>query len=270
VKFKPHRPENAIVRVSFVCEFADPLEDQGLLKLYGLHSQFAEKFPKPSINHGHNIRIGGGIAQPQVVPGIVSVAFEEYGRSGELAQGFHALPAMLSYINQRYTRWEEVWSQAQPILVAALSAVPDVRIQAFGLEYVDRFTAPTAEGPLDVTGLLNQNSEFLVPRVFQIPGLWHSHHGSLQDDGSLPCLHSKNDNINVDLVRESGAVEQFAVNMMLRHRRILPQSIPAGESLDLLNNFMDEVHNADKMVILDLLTDAAAREISLGETHAPN
>lgn len=270
MKFKPHRPENAIVRVSFVCEFAIPLEDVELQSLYSLHSRFAEALPKASINHGLNLRMGAGNPQPQVVPGITSIAFEEYARTGELTQAFQAHPAMLLFVNQRYTRWEDVWQQAQNFLIAALESIPAAPIQAFGLEYVDRFSAPASGGPPDITGLLNRNSQFLVPRVFAIPGLWHSHHGSLRDDGTSPCPHSNNANINVDLVREPGAIDQFVVNMVLRHRRVLPQSIPATEALGMLNDFMDGMHQADKMVMLDLLTDTAANEISLGGTNALN
>jgi hypothetical protein len=114
-----------------------------------------------------------------------------------------------------------------------------------------------------VTELLNTSSQFLVPRVFKIPGLWHSHHGSLREDGSTPCQHSKNANINVDFVYEPAPVNQFAVNMMLRHRRILPSPVQAGQALGLLNEFMDEMHNVDKIVLRDLLTDTAARDIGL-------
>jgi uncharacterized protein (TIGR04255 family) len=270
VKFQPHNPENAIVRVSFVCEFGTPLDDQNMQKLYGLHGRFSEELPKASINHGLNLRIGPGLAQPQVVPGITNIAFEEYARTGDLSRAFLALPTMISFVNQRYTRWEEVWPQAHSALVAALETVSDAQVQAFGLEYIDRFTAPAGEGLPDVTGLLKPSSQFLVPRVFQIPGLWHSHHGSLRDDGVSPCAHSNNANINVDLLREPGPVDQFVVNMMLRHRRILPEVRLAREALGLLDDFMDDMHKADKMVMLDLLTTAAAREIGIGGEDALN
>lgn len=269
MKFRPHALTNAIVRVSFVCEFAMPLGEQSLLKLHAIHGRFAEELPKVSINRGFTIMLGTGIVQQQpILDGVASVTFEEYGRAGTLIKAFHALPTMMLFINQKYKRWKDVWPEAQGVLAAALDAVPEAQVQAFGLEYVDRFTAPTSEGSLDVTGLLKTSSQYLVPRVFQIPGPWHSHHGSLRDDDSSPCPHSKNANINVDLVREPGPVEQFAVNMMLRHRRVLPKPLPARQALDFLSIFMEEMHEADRTVMLDLLTDEAAHEISLGGKNA--
>ena len=229
MKFRPHALTNAIVRVSFVCEFAMPLGEQSLLKLHAMHDRFAEKLPKVSINRGFTITVGTGIVQQQpILDSVASVTFEEYGRSGTLTKAFHAFPTMMLFINHKYDRWKDIWPEARNVLAAALNAVPEAQVQAFGLEYVDRFTAPTSEGSLDVTGLLNSSSQYLVPRVFKIPGPWHSHHGSLRDDDPSPCPHSKNANINVDLVREPGSVEQFAVNMILRHRRVScrPQRSP--------------------------------------------
>ena len=268
MKFQPIQTDNAIERVTFVCEFATPLEDRWLRGLYDMHGQFAEKLPKKAMNHGYSILVGTGPMQPQPVPGIASVTFEEYGRRGELLQAFHALPQAILYINQQYTRWVEISGMARTLLKAALQAVHGAQVQAFGLEYYDRFTAPASIAPPDVNGLLRKTSQYLVPRVFEIPGPWHSHHGSLRDDDSSPCPHSKNDNINIDLVREQTPADLYAVNLLLRHRRILAAPVSVGDASDLFDKFMDEMHGADKIVMQDLLTPEIAEAIGLGGSDA--
>ena len=114
-----------------------------------------------------------------------------------------------------------------------------------------------------MTRVFKRETQFLVPRIFDVPGIWHSHHGSLQEDIRTPHLHSKNDNVNVDLVREQMPLPQFAINIVLRHRCVLSQAVASAVSASHLDVFMDEMHKANKAVIGDMLTTEAAVEINL-------
>ena len=265
MKFLPHQTHNAIVRVSFVCEFAQPF-GEGLRAFEAAHPKFREDFPKLNLGQGFNIQLGAGGA-PVHVPALAAVEYQDYDRDGQLKRSFQAQQVVLVFVHNRYTRWADIWSEARRILAAGLEIIPHAQLQAFGLEYVDRFTAPVAEGRPDVTRLFRRETQYLVPRIFDFPGIWHSHHGSLQEDIPDPQRHSKNDNINVDLIREQLPSPQFAINMVLRHRRVLAQAVMASASVSHLDVFMDEMHKTDKMMLGDMLTAEAAHEINLETDH---
>lgn len=271
MNFKPHREQNAIARVAFVCEFSQPIGDEALRAVYGLHAHLAMQLPKASLNRGFTLHFGQGIPTSAIpTPEIGSVAFEEFSRSGDLLHAFQAHPNVFVFINQDYTRWADVWTKARGILLAALGTVPGSLIKAFGLEYADRFTAPATGHVIDVTQLLSRESQYLAPRVFASPGVWHSHYGSLSNDDSEPRSHGKNDNINIELVKEQTPLDQYAVNMVLRHRRILDDPIDTRDASGLLDEFMVEMHLTDKIVMRDLLTAEAARRIGLDMDDADN
>ena len=145
MKFRPHQTDNAIVRVSFVCEFAQPLGDERLRAFEEAHPQFREDFPKLNLGQGFNIQIVAGGA-PVPVPGLAMVEYQDYDRAGQLKRSFQAQQVLLLFVHNRYTRWAEIWPQAKSMLLAGLEVIPHAQIKAFGLEYVDRFTAPVGEG----------------------------------------------------------------------------------------------------------------------------
>lgn len=268
MEFKPHQPTNAIARVSFVCEFAQLLDDGMLRQFYQRHGELAIDLPKASLTEQPVFTIVPGSVQPVALKQVASLSWEAYARDGTMERALQLYPGFAVFVHQKYTRWDEVWSSARGMLMAVLTAFPTTSVAAFGLEYVDQFTAPTGNQPPDVSGTLNRTSQYLVPRVFEIPGPWHSHHGSLRSDDSTPVPHGKNANINLDLIRDHTTVDQYILRIVLRHRRILVQPVQAAGSGFLLDEFMREMHEADKKVLRDLVTDAAAIRIGLEETCA--
>jgi uncharacterized protein (TIGR04255 family) len=268
VNFRPHQDANAIVLVSFVCEFAHPLGEERLRAFANAHNQFKDEFPGLNTAQGVSVQLGTGGA-PVSVPGLAAVAFQDFGRDGGLRRAFQAQQQAIAFVHNQYTHWSEIWPQVRQTFAAGLAIVPHAQVQAFGLEYVDRFTSSLATRQPDVTGLFKRGSQYLVPRVFDVSGVWHSHHGSLEEGINHPHPHSKNDNINVALVREQPSGE-FAVNMVLRHRRILAQTVLASAAISYLDSFMDDMHSADKMIVRGLLTEEAARAIQLETDDAGN
>ena len=267
MQFTPHQSSNAIVRVAFVCEFAQALGDEDLRQLHRDRADFGSGFPKATLHELPAISLFPGMAQPAVVQQVASVSFEAYARDGSVEQAFYIQPGLAMFVHHRYTRWDEVWAPARTLLTGTLQRFAAASVAAFGLEYLDQFSAPADTGLPDVSGVLNRDSQYLVPRIFAIPGLWHSHHGSLIDDHPTPSPHSKNANINLDLVREHAPIDRFVLRILLRHRRVLAQPATAAPAISDLDEYMSDMHEADKKVLRDVLTDDAAKRIGLDESR---
>jgi len=245
------------------------LGEEGLRAFVNAHEQFRNDFPRIGTAQGINIQIRSG-GEPVPVPGLAVVFYQEFNRDGQLNRSLQAQQQSIIFAHSRYTSWSEICPQARQTIETALTIVPNVQLQSFGLEYVDRFTSSDSYSQGDIHALFRRGTHYLVPKVFDVRGVWHSHHGSLEEGIDQPHPHSKNDNINIDLIRDQTPEGKLAINMVLRHRRILAQPVLASAAMSHFDYFMDEMHNANVVVMRDLLTKEALRAINLKTADANN
>lgn len=264
MRFHPHQATNAIALAAFACEFAPPLGETVLQRIGGLYDRFKNQLPQKLERPALAFRIAPGATLPQAQQTVGAIAFSEFDRDGSLLRQFNATPAVITYNELKYSKWVNVWGTAQALLEAALEAAGDAPVQAFGLEYQDRFRAEGGQDePIDVSSVLSQESTYLPRHVFELRDVWHAFHGFVRQMDQ-PYAFSWNDNVNVGLVRRPDLPSpNLAVEITLQHRHVLKEPKAAKEARAFMERAFAEMHDHDKDVMENLLTPQMAERIKL-------
>jgi len=101
----------------------------------------------------------------------------------QLVQQLEFQPIHLVYTTWMYKSWKQERETIATLFSKALTAA--VQVSAIGgvrLEYVDRFLFQVeGDGKFSAEGLLNKNSGYISPQIFDAPDLFHSHTGRFDE-----------------------------------------------------------------------------------------
>ena len=164
------------------------------------------------------------------------------------------------YIVQDYTRWKAVVSD----VLLAYSEVSEYLVQspvaALGLQYTDVFHWRADPEHLNLVEVLDVDSGLVPTSALERKGLWHSHHGYLEDR-SNPTDHSALENLNVDIVDNGG---QRSIAIVTSHQARLQRLLYTAEALcSSLEMFYESLHDQNKALLGKLLTSEVKRKIKL-------
>jgi uncharacterized protein (TIGR04255 family) len=164
------------------------------------------------------------------------------------------------YIVQDYTRWKSVVSDVLRAYSELSEYLVKSPVAALGLQYTDVFHWRADPEQLELAEVLNIESGLIPASALARKGLWHSHHGYL-DDKLEPADHSVLENINVDIVDNGG---QRSIAIVTSHQARLRRLLYDAESLSSsLQSFYEYLHNQNKVILERLLTSEVKRKIKL-------
>jgi uncharacterized protein (TIGR04255 family) len=164
------------------------------------------------------------------------------------------------YVVQDYTRWKSVVSE----VLLAYSEVSEYLVKspvaALGLQYTDVFHWRADPEHLNLVEVLDAESGLVPTSALERKGLWHSHHGYLEDRSS-PADHSALENVNVDIVDNGG---QRSVAIVTSHQARLQRPLYTAEVLrSSLEMFYESLHDQNKALLGKLLTSEVKSKIKL-------
>ena len=268
--FEPIHAAHAIEQVVFVLQFEAPLSDESFAQVQACAKQFETDADMPRL-----MKLGG-----------ISISFSPAGQSapvssqktgfmlrrmradGSIEKELRVEPDSIVFMTSLYTRWDEVWTQAQGYFekLAPIYAV-NLKIAGIGLNYIDKFIWAGEKTECRADALLRVNSKYLSPQIFEAQDFWHSHTGAfIRADKQTKRLL----NVNVDHLEESRADDMrrvVSVITVLTDMLNQPDYTPAEVSAENINQFLDKhtkgLHLFGKEVFSNIINDEMSKRIAL-------
>lgn len=269
--FRPFGDKHAINTVSFVVELDAPLDSKALHELSLLHSRLKEELPRKAeeqavvVNLSPNSISGGSVRSGS--PELRGFVFDRLTPDGRQEWALKIQPDHVQVLCTKYDRWDSVWSRAETFFHIVLPVIHKYRaISVVGLQYIDEFIWEGTKSELKPSELFQENSEYLVPNIYEMSDLWHCHHGYFSEiSNPAPCKLLNN--INIDLL---DSAENRVVRITTTHRAMLRDHIRthisvagADNSGNTVDAHMSALHVENKDVLNKLLSDEIQKRIKL-------
>ena len=173
--------------------------------------------------------------------------------------------SLIVLINE-YTKWDLIWNDVNRYFGIILKHVQSKAIANIGLQYSDVFIWKDDPKKLNLFEVFRPGSRYLTPNVLSLRGLWHSHHGYIVEL-EAPVPNNRLDNINVNLIDNSGVV---SIHITTSHRATLKDVIWQinEKCLVIISEVMNSLHDENKLVMTELLSDDLCNKIKLKVNHA--
>jgi uncharacterized protein (TIGR04255 family) len=259
---------HAVQSAVFAIEWTNPLPPDALTHIrvaYDQSKELKRQFPAaPQEQRVLSVLIdqAAGAVSPQTVSsGGECIGYKFIKQSGiSPSRTLQITKDSCLYIVQDYTRWKSVVSD----VLLAYSEVSEFLVKspiaALGLQYTDVFHWRADPEHLNLVEVLNRESGLIPTSALERKGLWHSHHGYLEDRQG-PADHSVLENVNVDIVDNGG---QRSVAIVTSHQARLTRPLYDVEALRTsLESFYECLHDQNKALLDRLLTCEVKRKIKL-------
>lgn len=169
-----------------------------------------------------------------------------------------------------YTRWEAVSKLAFQFLdKLALHAQAALDLKSLGFKAVDQFRYEPSEGSYDLRLLCNPSSSYLCRKNFESADRWHNNSGWfwLHPNGKQ-ILNHLNVNSSAVSVQHKAPHTYVTIDHVQVLRReedgdALLCSVDTDQFSRVAHEFFEPLHDQNKLVINDLLTEDACRRLSL-------
>ncbi len=135
--FEPIHAAHAIEQVVFILRTEQPLDEVFFLQAWEKAKQFKTEADMPG--QPQTITLAFGLTMPQQPPPRLFV-LNRTAADGTLEKELRIENNSMSFTTFRYTRWDEVWSQARRYFIGILPIYAEnSKIAAVGLNYIDKF-----------------------------------------------------------------------------------------------------------------------------------
>jgi len=267
-RFEPVNKAHAIVEMVLFFEFVPSLSANNIQRLLALRSELEEDLPSSDVLTSVQVLLSDqGVKQEAKTGGIELRRFKPDGslewliRISETSVSIHCL---------EYTRWESVWSKVNDYADKVFSKLSgaNVTISKIGLKYVDQFMFHGDMKTYDVTPLLKQDSPLLHPHAFRSGSQWHCHTGWFEDAEALGQVLSQ---LNVDSTMASiqgnqhivVVIDQTFTRHAMSEGELASYSVPTIVGLETRSRLVNWMHEANKRLLCELLTDSVRNRIRL-------
>jgi uncharacterized protein (TIGR04255 family) len=261
---------HAVQSVVFAIEWSNPLPQDALNHIRAAYDQSKElkrQFPTPP-QEQRILSVLIDQAAGAVSPQPVSSAGECIGYKFTKQSGISPSRTLqitkdsCLYVVQDYTRWKSVFSDVLLAYSEVSEHLVKAPVAALGLQYTDVFHWRADPEHLNLVEVLDAESGLVPISALERKGLWHSHHGYLEDRSS-PADHSALENVNVDIVDNGG---QRSVAIVTSHQARLQRPLYTAEALSSsLDMFYESLHDQNKALLGKLLTSEVKSKIKLQE-----
>lgn len=268
--FEPVHNAHAIDQVAFGVQFDRQLSDEEL-KAAKQAIGTPDELPGRMELRGIAMTIGPNAPAMARTPNAVAGhVFTRIRADGAVETELQLQRESLSFRTALYTRWVSVFAQVDKYFSSVLRIyLAHARVTQVTLNYLDKFvcTAPVSEcNPAEI---LQKNSAYLAPRIFDVRDLWHCHTGTFT---KLDRQTKQLVTVNVDFITETLLPDEkersaVAITTVLTNLFNQPGYDPLDLAPDAGQRFMAEcfqsLHNLDKAVLRGIITPEAARRIAL-------
>jgi uncharacterized protein (TIGR04255 family) len=266
--FDPIHEAHAIEQAAFIVQFDRPLNDTVFKDVKEATKQFENELPGKVEIQGVSFAMGMTSAStyPATSEGtLLRLVLPD----GTIHSELRVERSMLTFLTTRYTGWNLVFKQVCNYFNVLLPHYfPNAALIGASLNYVDKFVW---NGPLENCNpklLIREDSKYLCNHIFETKELWHSHTGvfSHTDEFSRRLL-----NINVNYLDELNPEEQKRVIIIttsiadqFNQQNYKPLDNSNSESsLEMIKCHMQEMHNFNKEVLGQIITQQMCERIAL-------
>ena len=160
-------------------------------------------------------------------------------------------------------------------------ALERMDIVAFNLQYHDRFIWDGDLSEFNSAIVFREESHLLAPNIFDVDDLWHSHHGYFEYPDE-PYKHQLLNSMEVQLIPSEragldpnqGLISDIKVSHRIFHGvehaggtgtliNTEDQTFGTGDEAGLLDTYMNEMHDKNKLLLSRLINDEMCGMINL-------
>lgn len=263
--WKPLHSAHAIQLAALTFTFHEPVGDVALKRAMADIGAAAEEL-------GLTEQAPIGIALPQELISIglqpaqaQGTVFTRREVDGSIGERLHVTRETIRFEDFAYIRWSPFKARARSLIEPALVRFADiVSIANISSDYIDVFQAANPSEKPDVSEVLNPSSSLIAAKVFRPTSAWHNHVGWFADD---PPGDGRIVNINIDINDpEIDGQETRTARITSRVIDVFKPGDPnlKWEPTTYFDGPLDTAHGLLKGVLREVLTPAAADDISLG------
>lgn len=253
----PYAGAHAVQSAAFAFEWAPELNETDLSAIASTHEQLRSSLPAVAPVQTLIFQMSGG--QPTSTSNAAAgYVFSRPGHTGPARALEVQRNRIVGQVND-YTRWAPVWKEVLGWFSIVGPVLGKRRITHVGLQYNDVFHWRDAPHSLDLKTVFREDSKLLPKNIFELQGLWHSHHGYFLELND-PLPHKLLENVNVNLVEELG---QRSIVISTVHKAEIPNIWNWDDLAKIIEPLMEGMHKRNKKTLGDLLSPAVAQSISL-------
>ncbi len=269
--FKPVHGAHAVVETVFFFEFAAPILSDEAIEEH-LPAAYADILAR--VDKTGSIEVSFDAAtrlssQREIFTYTFSNGGDEESEAPEWAVRITD-GVQISIHCTAYTRWDAVSKQAFQFLdKLAMHAQAALDLRSLGFKVVDQFRYEPSEGPYDLRLLCNPSSSYLSRKSFESGDRWHNNSGWFWGHpNGKQILNHLNVNSSAVAVQYKAphtyvTIDHVQVLRREEDRDALLSSVDADQFSRVVHEFFEPLHDQNKLVINDLLTEEACRRLSL-------
>jgi uncharacterized protein (TIGR04255 family) len=276
LSYSPINEAHAIVEVVMFVEFAPPFSDSTIRKLISIEHDFTSVLPKVSPVQMRVLGIGPDKSTQILRDQTVGIELQSIRRDGSLEWMLRTTETAISVHCLDYSRWNDIWALAKGHLDKAFRYLEgsDSFIASIGLKYIDRFVCNVDPEQSNLADLFKKETDLLCTRAFSTGPLWHCHSGWFENlpISSIKCLNQLNLDATFTNIKGN---KRLVITV---HHNAVAQIPPENNGLSILKGaangsdglssdvIMEALHEQNKIVMGELLSEQMARRINLHAT----
>lgn len=254
---------HAIVEVVMFVEFAPPFGESTVRKLINIEHDLKGDLPGAKPVEFSVFSFGPDKGVQMARPRTIGVELQRVRPDGSLEWMLRTTENAISVHCLDYSRWNDIWARAKGYLDKAFRHLEgsDSFIASVGLKYIDRFVCNGDPEQTRLEDLFRKETDLICKRAFSTGPLWHCHSGWFEDlrISNPKCLNQLN--LDATLTNIKG---HRKLVITVDHNAVA-QIPPENSNLSLLpfDAIMEELHERNKAVMAELLSEQMARKINL-------
>lgn len=271
---------HAIQGVAFVVTWSVELNDSELVKIERLYESLRKDLPVAQRVEMMSLTVqeprpGFGVnknskknQQPHTTQQSKSLGAIHFLRPSSLginrpARAVQANKGNLVVLINDYQGWEEATSFLGKVMALILPVVVNGRpVSGAMLQYTDSFTWKDEPASLQWAEVFKADTGYVSKSAFQHSGLWHSHHGYMQERAE-PIPHQLIENVNVDVVQQAA---YRVINIFTSHTGTLRAGAWTVEAATAaVRPLFADFHERNKLILRGLLANEVLQKIGLLE-----
>lgn len=269
-QFEPIHAAHAIEQVVFVLRFETPLEDEIFAQVREATKRFESELdmPRRVRLQGVSFLIHPGVPASSLPPQTSGLMLQRMRADGSIEKELRVDSNSITFMTSLYTRWDAVWMQARGYFeVLAPIYAPHTKIQAVGLNYLDKFEWIGDKSKCRAEALLRVGSEYLCSHIFKAEDFWHSHTGAfIRADEQTKRLLNVNvdflDEIRGDDIRKVISVTTSLTDLMNQPEYTLLE-VSAEQIVKFIDDHTKKLHVFGKNVFANIINEEMSKRIAL-------
>lgn len=265
----PFAGQHAIQSVAFALDFVSELDISEVDSIQTASSVLRAEFSKLDLQQQNRLEFK---IEPRTsgTPGTSSVSVEANGFVLQRPSSVQDAPLRLINVTRSriviaindYTRWDKFKEDINKYLSVLLATIDSQKaISSIGLQVNDVFLWKSDPADLKLDEVFEKNNSYIVSNAFQVPSLWHSHHGYLIKH-EAPVKYQQLDNINISRTEVDGVPNlQILISQSVTFLEPLYKFWSTNKNTIL--EIQESLHDGNKNILKSLLTQAVQDKINL-------